>query len=519
MPAFSFTDFFMTLIGYPFIEPGRSLLYVVIALFFWMAIRDFFQRENAIKRNFPLLGMARFLISAVGPELRQYLFANDREERPIPRYIREWIYKSSERKEATVPFGTQLDLETPGTVLMRHSPLPKTLEDGDERVVVGASRPEPYATSLFNISAMSFGSLGENAILSLSIGAAKAGCYHNTGEGGISPYHLEGGADLTWQLGTAKFGTRNPDGSFNEDSFREKAAHPNVKMIEIKLSQGAKPGKGGILPREKITREIAEIRLVEMGKDVISPPRHREWEDAEGMCEFIGRLHKLTGKPIGIKFCLGDPAFLDETCRAIKKTGFGPDYMAVDSAEGGTGAAPLAHTNLLGYPLLDAVMITENKLIEYGLRDQIRICASGKIWTGGSLAVVLAAGADFAASARGFMLSIGCIQALHCNTNFCPSGVATQKKWLQRGLVPKVNGPRVANYQHAVLHEFNGVLGSCGHSAGSELSRRDLMRIVGWHDIRPMNELVPYPLPKPPGAPPSATGSADSATLPHDGGL
>ena len=282
---------------------------------------------------------------------------------------------------------------------------------------------------------------------------------------------------------------------------------------------GVIAGKGGILPREKITKEIAEIRLVEMGKDVISPPRHREWEDAEGMCLFIGRLQKLTGKPIGIKFCLGDPAFLDETCRAIQKTGFWPDYMAVDSAEGGTGAAPLAHTNLLGYPLLDAVMITENKLIEYGLRDQIRICASGKIWTGGSLAVVLAAGADFAASARGFMLSIGCIQALHCNTNFCPSGVATQKKWLQRGLVPSVNGPRVANYQHAVLHEFNGVLGSCGHNAGSELSRKDLMRIVGWHDIRPMNELVPYPKGKPGGAPPSAEDSADSSLPPLDGGI
>jgi glutamate synthase domain-containing protein 2 len=264
-------------------------------------------------------------------------------------------------------------------------------------------------------------------------------------------------------------------------------------MVEIKLSQGAKPGKGGILPKEKITREIAKIRLVEMGSDVISPPRHREWDTAEGMCEFIAQVRELSGKPIGIKFCLGDPQFLDDVCKAFHSTGILPDYMAVDGAEGGTGAAPLAHTNLLGYPMMDAVMMTENKLIEYGLRDRIRICASGKIWTGGALAVALAAGADWAASARGFMLSIGCIQALHCNTNFCPAGVATQKKFLQRGLVPKVNGPRVANYQHAVVHEMAAVVASCGYDSPMELSRKDIMKVVGWHDIRPMSDLVPYP--------------------------
>ena len=493
IPAMSAFDLLLTLLGYPFIEPGKTVLFLLLLGFVWMAIHDFFQRSNAIKRNFPLLGMARYIISSLGPELRQYLFANDHEERPIPRYIREWIYKSSEREEATVPFGTQLDLDQPGTLLMRHSPFPKTLKIDDERVLIGAGRPQPYEAALFNVSAMSFGSMSRNAILALSSGARMAGCYHNTGEGGISPYHLEGGADLSWQLGTAKFGARNQDGTFNAEMFKEKAAHENVKMIEIKLSQGAKPGKGGILPREKITQEIANIRLVEVGKDVISPPRHAEWDSAEGMCEFIGRIKELTDKPVGIKFCLGNPTFLDDTCRAIKSVGVGPDFMSVDGAEGGTGAAPLAHSNLLGYPMLDAVMLTENKLIEYGLRDQTRICASGKIWTGGALAVALAAGADYAASARGFMLSIGCIQALHCNTNFCPTGVATQSKWLQRGLVPKVNGPRVATYQHAVVHEFHAVLGSCGHSKASDLTRADLMKVVGWHDIRPLNELVPYP--------------------------
>jgi glutamate synthase domain-containing protein 2 len=212
------------------------------------------------------------------------------------------------------------------------------------------------------------------------------------------------------------------------------------------------------------------------------------------MCEFIARVRELSGKPIGIKFCLGDPRFLDDICKAFLSTGIRPDYIAVDGAEGGTGAAPLAHTNLLGYPMMDALMMTENKLIEYGLRDQIRICASGKIWTGGALSVALAAGADWAASARGFMLSVGCIQALHCNTNFCPAGVATQKKWLQRGLVPKVNGPRVANYQHAVLHELAAMVASCGYAAPQNLSRTDIMKVIGWHDIRPMSEIVPYPV-------------------------
>ena len=376
---------------------------------------------------------------------------------------------------------------------MRHSPMPLEPNYDVPRVTIGEGTKHPYSVSRFNISAMSFGSLGQNAIHSLSKGAHQGGFYHNSGEGGVSPYHLKGGADLVWQLGTAKFGARNKDGSFDPEAFKEVSRHEQVKMVEVKLSQGAKPGKGGILPKEKITPEIARIRKVEMGGDVISPPKHREWETAEGMCEFIAQIRELSGKPIGIKYCLGDPRFLDDICKAFASTGIRPDYIAVDGAEGGTGAAPLAHTNLLGYPMLDALMMTENKLIEYGLRDQIRICASGKVWTGGALAVALAAGADWAASARGFMLSVGCIQALHCNTNFCPAGVATQKKWLQRGLVPKVNGPRVANYQHAVLHELAAMVASCGYTAPQDLSRTDIMKVIGWHDIRPMSDIVPYP--------------------------
>ncbi|MDP6933836.1 MAG: FMN-binding glutamate synthase family protein, partial [Myxococcota bacterium] len=486
-------DFLLTVLYYPFIEPGKTLAIIFVLVFIFMAVRDMFQRSNAIKRNFPLLGMARYVISSVGPELRQYLFANDHEERPIPRYIRNWIYASSMNKDATVPFGTQLDLDAPGTLLMRHSSFPQEKPADAPRVVVGEDTPNPYEVARFNISAMSFGSMSANAILALSGGAKKGDFYHNSGEGGVSPYHLEGGANLVWQLGTAKFGARNRDGSFDEEAFRSKSAHPQVRMIEIKLSQGAKPGKGGILPKEKITREIADIRLVEMGQDVISPPKHREWNDAHGLCEFIAKVRDLSQKPVGIKFCLGQPQFLDEICQAFNETGIHSNYVAVDGAEGGTGAAPLAHTNMLGYPMLDALMKTENKFIEYGLRDKIRICASGRIWTGGALAIALAAGADWAASARGFMLSIGCIQALHCNTNFCPSGVATQSKWLQRGLVPEIHFGRVASYQKAVIKELSMVVAACGHPSAEIMSRADLMRVVDWHDIRPMSELVPYP--------------------------
>jgi glutamate synthase domain-containing protein 2 len=479
-------------------NPMLALLSFVAFVFLVMAGRDFVQKSNPIKRNFPLMAMGRYVLAAVGPPLRQYIFANDKEERPIPRFVRKWIYASSENKDATVPFGTQLDLHQPGSVMMRHSAFPKLKYQAPERLKVGTHNPNcehPYDVALFNVSAMSFGSLGQNAVESLNMGASKGGYYHNSGEGGVSPYHLKHGGDVVWQLGTAKFGARNTDGSFNEEMFAEKAAHPNVKMVEIKLSQGAKPGKGGILPKEKITPEIAAIRNVEMGADVISPPRHGEWDDAEGLLDFIEKLQKLSKKPIGIKFCLGDPSFLDDLFQAIIKKGVSPDYMAVDGAEGGTGAAPLAHTNMLGYPMMDAVMLTENKLIEYGLRDKIYIAASGKIWTGGDLAIALAAGADWACSARGFMLSIGCIQALHCNTNFCPSGVATQNKWLQRGLVPDVQGPRANNYQGSVVKEFAMILAACGYDSPDQLNRDDIMQVVDYHKLVTLGELVPYPEP------------------------
>jgi glutamate synthase domain-containing protein 2 len=478
---------------------------ITLLVFMIMAAKDFVQRSNALKRNFPLMAMGRYFLASVGPPLRQYLFANDKEERPIPRFVRNWIYASSQNKDATVPFGTQLDIHKPGSVMMRHSAYPK-LEyrkpNKMDRILVGKNNPHcelPYNVAMFNTSAMSFGSLGKNAVQALNIGAKEESYYQNTGEGGVAQYHLKNNGDLVWQLGTGKFGAREKDADaqgqpiFSEKLYIETVSHPNIKMTELKLSQGAKPGKGGILPAEKNTSEIAKIRNVTPGEDVLSPARHKEWNDASGMLKFIENLQKLSKKPVGIKFCLGDPNFLDELCQAIKTHNIFPDYIAVDGAEGGTGAAPMAHTNMLGYPMLDAVMLTENKLIEYGLREKIPIAASGKIFTGGDLAIALAAGADWACSARGFMLSIGCIQALHCNTNFCPSGVATHSKWLQRGLVPSVQGDRAGNYQHAVMKEFSMILASCGYSSPTELSRKDIMKVIDWHKLQTLDALVPYP--------------------------
>jgi glutamate synthase domain-containing protein 2 len=483
----------------PFYWMAAHPIYLLVGLFLLvfltMAGRDLTQRSNSIKRNFPLMAMGRYFLSSAGPPLRQYLFANDKEERPIPRYIRKWIDASANNDDATVPFGTQLDIDKPGSILMRHSAFPELNYSEPARVTAGTNPhcKHPYEVARFNVSAMSFGSLGENAVSAINLGAAKGSYYHNTGEGSISPHHLKHGGDLVWQLGTAKFGARNKDGTFNAEMFAEKAAYPSVRMIELKLSQGAKPGKGGILPKEKITPEIAAIRNVDMDHDVVSPPRHPEWDDSDGLLEFVETLQKLSGKPVGIKFCLGDPQFMDDLCQAIQRTGLAPDYIAVDGAEGGTGAAPLAHTNILGYPMLDALMFVENKLLEYGFRDRIRIAASGKVFTGGSLAIAIAAGADWGCSARGFMLSVGCIQALHCNTNFCPSGIATHNPWLQRGLVPGVQGPRAANYQHGVIKEFAMVVAACGYTHPDHLSRTDIMKVADWHKIVTMDKLVPYP--------------------------
>ncbi len=471
------------------------ILFGPIILFVLVAFNDVTQKKHTIKRNFPVIGLARYVLEFIGPELRQYLFHDERSDRPIPRYLRTWVYANSKKQLSTVAFGSKKDMDKPGTMLIRHSAFPvnSSEDDVEHRVIIGTKRRQPYSASLFNISAMSYGALGKNAISALSHGAKMGGFYHNTGEGGVSRYHYEGGADLVLQIGTAKFGVRHKNGDFDEAKFMELAANDQIKMFEIKLSQGAKPGKGGVLPKVKINEAIAEARGIEMGSDIISPPGHKEWNDVRGMLEWVNELQEKGGKPVGIKLCLGRKGFIRDLIDEIKTSGMHPDYIAVDGAEGATGAAPLAHTDYLGYPLKDALMYVDNALREAGLRDDIKIIASGKIITGADLAIIIALGADLCQGGRGFMLSIGCIHALKCNTNFCPAGVATHDPWLERGLVVEEKIPRVANYQNAVIKEFNSMLHACGYTKPTDLRRSDVMKVVDYHKIVTMDELVPQP--------------------------
>jgi glutamate synthase domain-containing protein 2 len=380
---------------------------------------------------------------------------------------------------------------------MRHSAFPYNYTEleckQDHKVLIGAKSREPYHASLFNIAAMSYGALGKNAILALGYGAKIGDFFHNTGEGGISRFHLETGADLVFQIGTGKCGVRDSEGNFSREKYLEACALPQVKMIEIKLSQGAKPGKGGVLPKAKIDKDVAEARGVGFDQDIISPPRHKEWDDVYGMLDWIADLQELGGKPVGIKFCLGKKAFVHDLIKAIKETKKMPDFISVDGAEGGTGAAPLAHTDYVGYPLKDALMYLDNELREAGLREEIKLIASGKVFTGADLAIMLAIGADLCQSARGFMLSIGCIHALKCNTNFCPAGIATHDPWLERGLVITEKKPRVANYHSAVIHECNSLAYACGYNEPKEFVRSDVMKVVDFHRIVGLDELVPQP--------------------------
>ncbi len=486
-----------TLFSFVAAHPYASWAVALVVALITVFLIDITQTKHAIRRNYPVIGIARYFLECIGPELRQYLFHDERSDRPIPRYIRSWIYASSKSQLSTVAFGTKKDLDKPGTTLMRHSAFPINYQESDcdveHRITIGSQRKHPYSSSLFNVSAMSYGALGKNAILALSHGAKAGGFALNTGEGGVSPYHYEGGADLIAQMGTAKFGFRDDEGNFCEEKFLEIARNPQVKMIEIKLSQGAKPGKGGVLPKEKITPEIAAIRGVGMDKSVYSPPRHKEWDDEVGMLKFIAKLQDLGGKPIGLKFCLGREDFVHKLIRAMQETGIKPDYIAIDGAEGATGAAPLAHTDYLGYPLKDALMFLDNQLRIAGLRDEVKICASAKVFTGADLAIMLALGADFCASARGFMLSIGCIHALKCNTNHCPAGVATHDPWLQRGLVVEAKIPRVARYHSAVIHEFNSLMFALGYTHPTQFKRSDVMKVVDYHKVIGMDEIVPQP--------------------------
>ncbi len=429
-----------------------------------LGVYDLIQKRHSVLRNYPVVGHMRFLFEGIRPEIRQYLIESDQDEEPFSRDERSIVYQRAKNVEDARPFGTRMRVYDLGYQWLTHSIRPRHIADTNFRLLIGGPDcTKPYSASLYNISAMSFGSLSANAIEALNRGAAAGGFAHDTGEGGISRYHRVGGGDLIWELGSGYFGCRTPEGGFDPDAFAKVSADPQVKMIEIKLSQGAKPGHGGMLPASKISPEIAEARGVPMGVDCISPASHSAFSTPLEMMEFIRELRQLSdGKPIGFKLCIGHRREFMCIVKAMLKTGVTPDFIVVDGKEGGTGAAPLEFANHMGMPLVEGLTFVHNTLRGAGLRDRIKIGASGKLVTAFDIAKALALGADWANSARGFMFSIGCIQAQACHTNCCPVGVATQDPIRQRALVVPDKATRVANFHRNTLKALGEMTGAAG---------------------------------------------------------
>lgn len=477
--------------------------FVVIGPLFLLGVRDALQRKHAVLRNFPLIGHFRYLLEMIRPEINQYFIESNTDGAPFDREHRSLVYQRSKRTLQTLPFGTLRDVYQPGYEWINHSLAALSPPEHEPRITIGAARKQAYPASLLNISAMSFGSLSSAAIEALNGGAKLGGFYHNTGEGGISPYHERPGGDLCWQIGTGYFGCRTEDGRFDPHLFQDRAASDQVKLIEIKLSQGAKPGHGGILPAAKVTPEIAKIRHIPLGKDVISPPAHSAFDTPKALLDFVDQLRELSGdKPVGIKLCLGDPAEFLGLCRAMHETGQIPDFITIDGGEGGTGAAPLEFSDRMGAPLTDGLILVHNALIGFGLREHTKVIAAGKIISGFDMAKRLAAGADICSSARGFMFAIGCIQARRCNSNHCPVGVATQKKSLVRGLDVTDKRVRVANYHEETVDGFLELIAAAGLAHPDELRpyhihrRIDQQRVKTYADI--YEQIVPGDLIEPP---------------------
>ncbi len=467
--------------------------FVLLVPIIIIGIYDVTQKHHAILRNFPVLGHIRYLLEFFRPEIQQYFIANDEEERPFNREQRSMVYRRAKGVRDTVPFGTEKDIMEIGFTGSLHSLNPKHVSEVEPRIHVGGPFcTRPYHSSRLNISAMSFGALSANALMALNKAAKIGNFAHNTGEGGISPYHLQGG-DLIFQIGTAYFGCRDKDGNFDPEEFKREAHREEVKMIEIKLSQGAKPAHGGILPAAKLTEEIARVRKVPMGKDVISPPSHTAFSTPKGLLEFVEHLRELSGgKPVGFKLCLGRHSEFLGICKAMVETGKLPDFITVDGAEGGTGAAPLEFTNRIGVPLEPALVFVHNSLVGINVRDKVTVICSGKVVTGYDLVEKIALGADIVNSARGMMLSIGCIQSKQCDANTCPTGVATQNKRLQRGLNVDDKKHRAANYHSNTLKSFLEIVGAMGLSNPTELKPEYLLRHVGIGKVKSLDEIYSY---------------------------
>lgn len=484
MPIMVKVYWLITLLGTPasvviaFIYPLAYLLTGFCLSWAILGAYDMFFSYSNLRRIYPVVAHIRYLLEYIRPEIRQYFIANNIEEKPFSREQRNLVYRRARLLPDTLAFGTETDILKDGYLTVEHSLNPKEVAHQDMRIWFGGSQcTQPYHASRLNISAMSFGALSANAILALNKGAKRGNFAHNTGEGGLSPYHLQHGGDIIWQIGTGYFGCRNEDGSFNPKAFQERASHEAVKMIEIKLSQGAKPSHGGILPAAKVSAEIARIRLVEVGKDVVSPPSHRSFNNPKGLLNFIQDLRQLSGgKPTGFKLCLGKKSEFLSICKAMQDTRIFPDFITLDGAEGGTGAAPVEFSNRLGTPCLEAVYYVNQVLIGLGIRNQIRLIASGKTASGFDLLTKIALGADTVNAARTMMLALGCIQSQSCNTNKCPTGIATQNP--SRGQAVNVENKyvRVANFHAQTINSMRELCGAMGYEKPELLCPSDIYR-------------------------------------------
>ena len=485
----------LALAGY-FMSSFFWWLLAILSPFLLLIFYDAFQSKHSLLRNFPLIARSRWIAEWMRPKIYQYFVESDTDGRPISRIFRTIVYQRSKNTLDTSPFGTLLNVYEEGHEWMNHSiaAIDHHDQNQDPRITVGGPDcKQPYSASILNIGAMSYGSLSQNAIMALNGGARISGFAHNTGEGGISPYHLDPGGDIIYQIGTGYFGCRSEDGGFSPELYKARVADDRVKMIELKLSQGAKPGHGGILPAKKVTPEIAQIRNVPLGKDVLSPPYHKAFNTPEGLMKFMKQLRDLSGgKPVGFKLCLGEKSEFLAICKAMIETGIKPDFIAVDGAEGGTGAAPLEFANSVGTPFKEAVAYVFNALVGFDLQKDIKIIASGKILTAFHVFRAMALGADICYSARGMMMALGCIQALECNKNTCPVGVATQNPKYTKGLVVSDKKERVAHYHRETINAFVELISSAGITDLREIDRSKVYRRIEMNMTQRYDEIYPY---------------------------
>jgi glutamate synthase domain-containing protein 2 len=462
------------------------------ALLVALGIRDLRQPQRAVLRNYPVIGHLRFFMEYIRPEIRQYFIESDTEAAPFSRAQRSLVYQRAKGAADNRPFGTQMDVMRQGYEWINHSMFPTALTSADFRITIGTGRAQPYSASVFNISAMSFGSLSSHAIMALNQGAKAGGFAHDTGEGSISRHHRVHGGDLIWEIGSGYFGCRDAQGRFDPARFAENACDPQVKMIEIKLSQGAKPGHGGILPGAKVTAEIAQARGVSEGVDCISPAAHSAFATPLEMMAFIEQLRELSGgKPVGFKLCLGHAWEWFGIVKAMLQTGITPDFIVVDGAEGGTGAAPVEFTDHVGSPVQEGLLLVHNTLVGAGLRDRVRVGCAGKVVSAFDIARLMALGADWCNAARGFMMALGCIQAQTCHTGTCPTGVTTQDPMRARALVVPDKAQRVRNFHHQTLHALQELVQAAGLQHPGEIRAHHIMRRVTDTEVKALADMIP----------------------------